>query len=145
MSTKTRLAMIGVGGMARHHIRQILLQGDTTEIAAICEPSAEQYAIASTMFEAEGLTPPPNEPDLDALLAYLRTVPASNAARVASELSFPANLPGSMLAWRLLYFRPVSVQLPVDATLARGAYLVNGIGHAKAMGQGMLSIAPGHG
>lgn len=24
MSTKTRLAMIGVGGMARHHIRQIL-------------------------------------------------------------------------------------------------------------------------
>ena len=69
MSTKTRLAMIGVGGMARHHIRQILLQGDTTEIAAICEPSAEQYAIASAMFEAEGLTPPPNEPDLAALLA----------------------------------------------------------------------------
>ena len=67
--------------------------------------------------------------DLDALLAYLRTVPASNAPRVASELSFPANLPGSMLAWRLLYFRPLSVQPAVDVTLARGAYLVNGIGH----------------
>ena len=67
--------------------------------------------------------------DLDALLAYLRTVPASNAPRVASELSFPANLPGSMLAWRLLYVRPLSVRLPLDATLARGAYLVNGIGH----------------
>lgn len=69
MSTKTRLAMVGVGGMARHHIRQILRQSDTTEIAAICEPSAEQYTIAAAMFEADGLTPPPNEPDLARLLA----------------------------------------------------------------------------
>ncbi len=69
MSTKTRLAMVGVGGMARHHIRQILRQTDTTEVAAICEPSAEQYALSAAMFEADGLTPPPNEPDLDKLLA----------------------------------------------------------------------------
>lgn len=69
MSSKTRLAMVGVGGMARHHIRQILRQSDTTEIAAICEPSAEQYALAAAMFEAEGLKPPPNEPDLVRLLA----------------------------------------------------------------------------
>lgn len=69
MSIKTRLAMIGVGGMARHHIRQLLLQRDTTEITVICEPSAEQYALSAELFKAEGLTPPPNEPDLAALLA----------------------------------------------------------------------------
>ncbi|HRX04530.1 MAG TPA: Gfo/Idh/MocA family oxidoreductase [Anaerolineae bacterium] len=69
MSTKTRLAMIGVGGMARHHIRQILRQNDTTEITVICEPSLEQYETAASMFEADGLRPPPNEPDLDRLLA----------------------------------------------------------------------------
>ncbi|MEZ4770070.1 MAG: Gfo/Idh/MocA family oxidoreductase [Caldilineales bacterium] len=69
MSTKTRVAMVGVGGMARHHIRQMLRQTDTTEIAAICEPSQEQYTAAAAMFDEDGLAPPPNEPDLARLLA----------------------------------------------------------------------------
>lgn len=69
MSTKTRLAMIGVGGMARHHIDLILKQTDTTEISVICEPSPQQYQQACALFEAEGVTPPPNQPDLARLLA----------------------------------------------------------------------------
>ena len=36
MSTKTRLAMIGVGGIARRHIRQILRQTDTTDVLPLC-------------------------------------------------------------------------------------------------------------
>jgi len=70
--------------------------------------------------------------DLDALLAFLRTVPASDAPRKANRLRFPANLPGSMLVWRLLYYRPASGRVPADATLARGAELVNGIGHCAS-------------
>ncbi len=69
---QTRLvqaAMIGCGGMARHHINQMLNQRDTTEIAVVCEPSPEAYAAAAELFEMAGAKPPPNEPDLERLLA----------------------------------------------------------------------------
>jgi mono/diheme cytochrome c family protein len=67
--------------------------------------------------------------DLGALLSYLHSVPASATPRRANALRFPANLPGALLAWRLLYFRPAPARVADDATQARGAYLVNGIGH----------------
>lgn len=66
--TKVKAAMIGVGGMARHHIRQMLKQGATTEIVACCETSPEQYKAAATIFREAGLEPPPNQPDLARLL-----------------------------------------------------------------------------
>lgn len=69
--------------------------------------------------------------DLDALLAYLRTVPTSDAPRTPNHLTFPANLPGAMAAWRLLYVRPVTENAVADPILARGAYLVSGIGHCS--------------
>ncbi|HEU5086747.1 MAG TPA: Gfo/Idh/MocA family oxidoreductase [Roseiflexaceae bacterium] len=65
----TRVAMIGSGGMARHHIRQMLKQQETTQITAICEPSSAAYELAADLFDQAGLTPPPNQPDLDKLLA----------------------------------------------------------------------------
>jgi len=52
MSESVKLAMIGCGGMARHHLRTILQQRDTTEVAVLCEPSPTALA-----------------PDLDKLLA----------------------------------------------------------------------------
>src|SRR5579864_1993824 len=64
-----RVAMVGCGGMARHHIRQMLKQTTTTQITAICEPSQAAYATAAELFTTAGLTPPPNEPDLSRLLA----------------------------------------------------------------------------
>jgi predicted dehydrogenase len=64
-----RMAMIGCGGMARHHVTQILRHQDTTEIAAVCEPSPGAYAQLGEIFHDAGLRPPPNEPDLDRLLA----------------------------------------------------------------------------
>jgi predicted dehydrogenase len=60
--------IIGCGGMARHHIRTMLRQADTTRIAVVCEPSPESYAATAQLFEEAGLEPPPNEPDLACLL-----------------------------------------------------------------------------
>lgn len=68
MKQKVRTAMIGCGGMARHHIRQMLKQQDTTEITVLCEPSKEQLAETAKLFKEAGLKCPPNEPNLEKLL-----------------------------------------------------------------------------
>jgi predicted dehydrogenase len=62
-------ALIGCGGMARHHIREMLRQLDTTRIVVVCEPSPAAYAATAEIFGEAGLEPPPNEPDLGRLLA----------------------------------------------------------------------------
>lgn len=64
----TRLAMIGVGGMARHHLPSILARTDT-EVVAICEPSEQSYAAAADVFAAAGKTIPANQPDMELLLS----------------------------------------------------------------------------
>jgi predicted dehydrogenase len=63
-----RLVMIGCGGMARHHVRRILQQQETTKIVATCEPSGQSYENICAIFEEVGVTPPPNEPNLEKLL-----------------------------------------------------------------------------
>lgn len=70
--SRTRVAIIGAGGMARHHLRQMLKQTDTTEIVALCEPSEEQARLSSAIFEENGQNPPPNQPNLEQLLATYR-------------------------------------------------------------------------
>jgi predicted dehydrogenase len=67
--TPHRVAIIGCGGMARHHIRQILKQSETTEISVLCEPSSEQYEKTAAVFQEMGADIPPNQPDLSQLLA----------------------------------------------------------------------------
>ncbi len=64
-----QVAMIGCGGMARHHVRQILQQAQTTQIAVVCEPSAEQYQKTVDIYQEFGQDPPPNQPDLAKLLS----------------------------------------------------------------------------
>lgn len=68
-SEQVKVALIGSGGMARHHIKLMLKQQDTTQITAISEPSPLMYELAAQLFSEAGLTPPPNEPDLNKLLA----------------------------------------------------------------------------
>jgi predicted dehydrogenase len=68
-SPRVRLAMVGCGGMARHHTRRILEQRETTEIVAACEPSGVAYEDFCALFEEAGVQPPPNEPNLENLLA----------------------------------------------------------------------------
>ena len=64
-----RLMMVGCGGMARHHVRRILQQQETTEIRLVCEPSATSYELLCELFDEQGLEPPVNEPDLAKALA----------------------------------------------------------------------------
>ena len=66
-----RMAMVGCGGMARHHVRRILQQQDTTQIVAVCEPSVAAYAAFCEVFDEEGVSAPPNVPDLAQLLQQL--------------------------------------------------------------------------
>jgi predicted dehydrogenase len=67
MTNPIRATIIGAGGMARHHIRQMLKAGDTA-ITVLCEPSEAMYTEAAKVFVEVGLLPPPNQPDLNALL-----------------------------------------------------------------------------
>ncbi len=63
-----RVVMIGCGGMARYHLRQMLREPQTTQIVALCEPSEEQFTATSRLFEEAGQPVPPNQPDLTKLL-----------------------------------------------------------------------------
>ncbi len=69
MTPKTRIAMIGCGGMARYHIREIMKQTDGSEITVMCEPSEAAYEASAQLYLDAGLEPPPNQPDLARLLA----------------------------------------------------------------------------
>lgn len=69
MTSTVQVAMIGCGGMARHHIRAMLKQIKTTQISVLCEPSPQAYETTAEVFDEAGFEPPPNQPDLDRLLA----------------------------------------------------------------------------
>ena len=79
-----------------------------------------------------------DDADLDALFVFLRALPPLDAAVPENALEFPATLPGAMLAWRMLHYRPAPpATMPAaadgpgtqPASLRRGKYLVDGIGH----------------
>jgi predicted dehydrogenase len=72
--------------MARHHIRQMLRQQDTTRIDVVCEPSPQAYAATAEIFETAGLAPPPNEPDLERLLDQYG--PALDAAFIVTPHAY---------------------------------------------------------
>ena len=63
MTEPIRVGLIGVGGMARYHISQLLKMQSTTRIVALCEPSEAMALEAAKIFVAAGLPPPPNQPD----------------------------------------------------------------------------------
>ncbi len=44
MTSPVRIAVIGVGGMARYHISRILGMQTTTRIVALCEPAEPALA-----------------------------------------------------------------------------------------------------
>jgi len=70
-----------------------------------------------------------SDADLDALYAYLRSVPASAIARPPNRLTFPASWRPALIAWRMLYYRPAATPSPASTPLDRGRYLVDGLGH----------------
>lgn len=63
-----RVAIVGCGGMARHHAAAMLRHQDIVQIPAVCEPSTSTYERFAVLFHDVGVTPPPNYPDLADLL-----------------------------------------------------------------------------
>lgn len=69
MTQLVRTALIGCGGMARHHLTFILQQSDTTRIEVLCDPNPEMLEQAKQKFREIGLEPPPTRTSLEAMLA----------------------------------------------------------------------------
>lgn len=69
-----RVAIVGCGGMARHHVTQMLRHQDSVQVVAVCEPSHATYDRFGAIFSDVGLKAPPNEPDLQQLLTRYRDV-----------------------------------------------------------------------
>ncbi len=72
--------------------------------------------------------------DSDALFAYLQTLPASSTPNRPHSLRWPYNTQVALQAWRMLFFkpeteRPAEGAPPAMDDMARGAYLVQGLGH----------------
>ncbi len=65
-----------------------------------------------------------------ALFAYLRSLPPVKLERRAHELRFPFGTPVAMAVWQWFNFTPAAElqRSPADG-IARGAYLVTGLGH----------------
>lgn len=69
---RVRTLMVGAGAMARVHLRAMLSQRETTEIVALCDPSAEQLAQTLKLFRRRGLPEPITAPRLEPLLRELQ-------------------------------------------------------------------------
>jgi mono/diheme cytochrome c family protein len=71
------------------------------------------------------------EGDLEALWAYLRTVPPVQEFTKANGLRFPFDIRKSMIAWRWLFFDEGFFRLDENKghLWNRGAYLVQALGH----------------
>ncbi len=63
-----RMALVGCGGMARHHLRAILPHFPNTTIPVVCEPSPAAYEATAALFAEYGRPVPRNEPSLARLL-----------------------------------------------------------------------------
>jgi mono/diheme cytochrome c family protein len=71
--------------------------------------------------------------DMNALWAYIHSLPAINKANIDNTLPFPLSVRSGMAVWQSLYFKPGRFT-PVaskDAAWNRGAYLVDALGHCS--------------
>jgi mono/diheme cytochrome c family protein len=66
--------------------------------------------------------------DIDAIFAYLRSLPPSANVPPANRLDFPASRRSALVLWRMLHYRP-EAQAPAAGNPDRGRYLVDGLGH----------------
>ena len=93
--------------------------------------------------------------DADVLFAYLKTVPAQQRSNQEHALRWPMNTQMALRAWRVLFFNPSPTEATaspkgattVNAAYARGAYLVEGLGHCMEChgtrnALGALSVSP---
>lgn len=69
--------------------------------------------------------------DVDALFAYLRSVPGVDAPAHANALEFPQSRRGAILLWRMFNYRPQNFVTDTAQSVVwnRGRYLVDALGH----------------
>ncbi|MGC5799061.1 c-type cytochrome [Sphingomonas sp. NFX23] len=72
--------------------------------------------------------------DSDAMLAYLKTVPASSYVAPPNKMPFPFGIRQSLVFWNLLFRASPGFSPQPDKSAAwnRGRYLVDGLGHCGA-------------
>lgn len=75
-----------------------------------------------------------NRADSDAILAFLKTVPAESYVEPANRLPFPLDVRLAMIGWNAINFAPHGLTPDPKRSAAwnRGAYLVEGPGHCGA-------------
>ena len=75
-----------------------------------------------------------SDADLTALYAYFMTRPPVYAAAPANSVPFPFNFRPLQAGWKLLYFKPATLQLDAAQGLDwnRGRYLAEGLAHCAA-------------
>jgi mono/diheme cytochrome c family protein len=80
--------------------------------------------------------------DSDALLAYLKSVPAVERPNEPHRLRFPFNTQAALAVWRTLYFRPASFDAEPGRSSEwnRGKYLVQGLAHCSACHSGRNAL-----
>jgi mono/diheme cytochrome c family protein len=90
-----------------------------------------------------------DDADLDALFAYLRSLPPDPRAPTPNRLSFPASWRTAMVGWRMLFYRPPQADDDPGRSpeWKRGRYLVEGLGHCTMCHgtRGMLGSLPAAG
>lgn len=93
-AARTRVGLIGLGSMARHHLKTIL-SGSDSEVVAVCEPAPTAYAAAARQFARRRQAAPPNEPDSSRFLerfageldaVFIATPHALHFAQAAASL-----------------------------------------------------------
>ncbi len=67
--------------------------------------------------------------DIVDLKAYLDTLPEVADANIPHEVGFPFNIRRTLGGWKFLFMDPKAVHLTNDPVVARGRYLVEGLGH----------------
>lgn len=69
--------------------------------------------------------------DLDALYAYLASLPPSASPTPPNRLEFPASWRPALVGWRMLHYRPADPDFGARQSpqWQRGRYLVDGLGH----------------
>jgi len=75
-----------------------------------------------------------SDEDIDAIWAYIRTIPPVHNIAPGNTFPFPLNVRSGLAVWRSLYFKPARfAETPdKDAGWNRGAYLVEAFGHCGA-------------
>jgi mono/diheme cytochrome c family protein len=71
-----------------------------------------------------------SDEDIDALYAYVMSIPAVSYRPPANELVFPFNVRAGIALWKARHFRPGGQpSAKAEGALQRGEYLVEGLGH----------------